>query len=65
MIITVQGKVLPDELTEAEQAELEAAEKLQPVFDEECPPMTEEQLRQFVRMNRSLKIFESRNDIQR
>ena len=65
MIITIQGKDLPDELTEAEQAELEAAEKLPLVFDEDCPPMTEEQLRQFVRMNRSLKIFESRNDIQR
>ena len=54
MIITIQGKDLPDELTEAEQAELEAAEKLPLVFDEDCPPMTEEQLRQFVRMNQAI-----------
>ena len=54
MIITIQGKDLPDELTEAEQTELEAAEQLPPVFDEDCPPMTEKQLRQFVRMNKAI-----------
>ena len=43
---------LPLELTAEEQAELEAAEKLPPVFDEDSPAMTAEQLLQFKRMNR-------------
>ena len=37
MIKTIQGKDLI--------AELEAVEKLPPIFNEDCPPMTEEQLR--------------------
>ncbi len=52
IITSIQGKDLPDELSEAEQVKLEAAVKLPPVFGEDCPPMTEEHLRQFVRMNR-------------
>ncbi|MBR1559257.1 MAG: BrnA antitoxin family protein [Clostridia bacterium] len=44
---------LPEELTPEELAELEAAEKLTPVYDEDCPEMTVEQLLQFKRVPRS------------
>ena len=54
MMMTVLGKDLTDELTEAEQAEWEASEKLPPAFDEDCPPMTEEQLLRFVRLDHTI-----------
>ncbi len=50
---------LPPELSTEEQAELEAAEKIPPVFDEDSPAMTAEQLLQFKRMNR-----DNQNDLQ-
>ena len=43
---------LQAELTPEEVRELEAAEKKTPVFDEDSPAMTTEQLLQFKRMNR-------------
>ncbi|MDE6053991.1 MAG: hypothetical protein K2G55_09565 [Lachnospiraceae bacterium] len=40
---------LPAELTPEEAAELEAAEKMPIVFDDDCPEMTNETLKQFHR----------------
>ena len=40
---------LPAELTPEEAAELEAAEKMPIVFDDDCPEMTNEMLKQFHR----------------
>ena len=40
---------LPAELTPEEVAELEAAEKMPIVFDDDCPEMTDEKLKQFHR----------------
>ena len=40
-------KELDPELTAEEKRELEAAENRMPVFDEDCPEMTVEQLHQF------------------
>lgn len=40
---------LPANLTEEEVAELEAAEKMPIIFDDDCPEMTEEMLSQFHR----------------
>ena len=40
-------KELDPELTAEEKRELEAAENRLPVFDEDCPEMTVEQLKQF------------------
>ena len=43
---------LDTQLTAEEMKELEAAESRQPVFDDDSPEMTFEQLMQFKRMNR-------------
>ena len=43
-------KDLNYELTSEEQSELDAAAKLPPVFDDDSPAMTEEQLQQFKRI---------------
>ena len=43
-------KELEPELTAEEKQELEAAENRMPVFDEDCPEKTTEQLKQFTRM---------------
>ena len=48
---TVIVKSLPAELTPEEIAELETAEKMPIVFDDDCPKMTEEMLKQFRRMS--------------
>ena len=40
-------KELDPELTAEEKRELEAAENRMPVFDEDCPAMTVDQLKQF------------------
>lgn len=42
---------LPAELTPEELAELEAAEKMPITFDDDCPEMSAEMLRQFQRMD--------------
>ena len=42
---------LPPELTPEELAELEAAEKMPIVFDDDCPEMTGEMLKQFHKMD--------------
>ncbi|MBQ8963385.1 MAG: BrnA antitoxin family protein [Clostridia bacterium] len=47
---------LTAELTPEEIRELEAAEKMPPVFDEDSPEMTAEQLLQFKRMNHENRI---------
>ena len=39
-------------LSEEELRELESAEKMPPVFDEDCPEMTADKLMQFKRMNK-------------
>lgn len=43
---------LPAELTPEEIAELEAAEKMPLVFDDDCPEMTSDMLKQFHRMDK-------------
>ena len=43
---------LPAELTPEEMAELEAAEKMPITFDDDCPEMTSEMLKQFHKMDR-------------
>lgn len=43
---------LPAELTQEEMAELEAAEKMPIVFDDDCPEMTGDMLTQFHRMDK-------------
>ncbi|MCR5824113.1 MAG: hypothetical protein K6G60_06765 [Lachnospiraceae bacterium] len=40
-----------NEITEQEALELEAAEKMAPLFDEDSPALTLDQLRQFKRIN--------------
>lgn len=42
---------LPPELTPEEMAELEAAEQMPITFDDDCPEMTDEMLKQFHRMD--------------
>lgn len=43
---------LPAELTPEELAELEAAQKMPITFDDDCPEMTDEMLKQFHRMDK-------------
>lgn len=43
---------LPTELTPEELAELEVAEQMPITFDDDCPEMTAEMLKQFHRMDR-------------
>ncbi len=43
---------LPAELTPEEMAELEAAEKMPVTFDDDCPEMTNEMLKQFHKMDK-------------
>ena len=50
MIIT-RRRVPGAKPTPEQIAMIEAAKKLPVVFDEDCPPMTDEQLRQFKRVN--------------
>lgn len=52
-------KELEPELTAEEKRELETAENRIPVFDEDCPEMTIEQLKQF----RPVRILQTRADI--
>lgn len=42
---------LPAKLTPEETAELEAAEKMPITFDDDCPEMTDDMLRQFHKMD--------------
>lgn len=42
---------MPPELTPEEMAELDAAEKMPIVFDDDCPEMTNEMLNQFHKVN--------------
>jgi hypothetical protein len=63
-IVTMTLADLPPELTEEEIAELEAAEKMPITYDEDCPEMTSEQLKQFVRVN-SLRLNFSGEDAEK
>ena len=49
--MTVYYKLPNTPLTPEQVAEIEEAEKYPIVFDEDCPEMTEEQLKQFRRVN--------------
>lgn len=59
------GKVimnsLPAELTPKEIAELELAEQKPPVFDDDCPEMTDAMLKQFQRMDKITVWLSSSN----
>ena len=50
-MITMNLKDLPEELTEEEKKMLERAEKASITFDEDCPELTGEQLKQFRRVS--------------
>ena len=50
LVDMVTLKELKPELTAEEKRELEAAKNRMPVFDEDCPEMTVEQLKQFRQM---------------
>ena len=54
-MITMNLKDLPEELTEEEKKMLERAEKASITFDEDCPELTEEQLKQFRRVSERRK----------
>lgn len=54
--VTLNYKDLSADLTAEELAELEAAEKRTPIFDEESPQMTPAQLHQFKRMNQISRV---------
>jgi hypothetical protein len=51
-------KEMEPQLTAEEKQELEAAENRKPVFDENCPEMTAEQLKQF----RPMRILQTGAD---
>lgn len=53
---TIYMSNLSSELTEDEIKELAAAEKMPIVFDEDCPEMTEDMLKQFHKMDRVLAL---------
>ncbi|MBO5153446.1 MAG: hypothetical protein J6C00_03715 [Eubacterium sp.] len=48
---TIYMSNVSSELTEDEKNELAAAEKMPIIFDEDCPEMTEDMLKQFHRMD--------------
>ena len=48
---------LPPELTPEEIAELEGAENMPIIYEEDCPEMTTEMLQQFHRMQRSYSMI--------
>ena len=51
---------LPAQLTPEEIEELAAAEKMPIIFDDDCPEMTDDMLKQFHRMDKiSIKISPS------
>lgn len=54
-MITMNLKDLPEELTEDEKKMLEKAEKAPITFDEDCPELTEEQLKKFRRISERRK----------
>ena len=51
-MVKVMMSSLPAELTPEEIEELKAAEEMPIVFDEDCPEMTSEMLKQFHRMDK-------------
>ena len=51
-MVTMTLNELNSKLTVEELQELEEAEKKAPIFDEDCPDMSQEQLMQFKRINR-------------
>jgi hypothetical protein len=63
-MVTMTWEDISKELTEEEIAELEAAEKMPITYDEDCPEMTPEELRQFVRVN-SIRLNYSGEDAEK
>ena len=48
---------LSKEISEEELKEIENAEKRKPVFDEDCPPMTDEQLHEFKSIGEAKEVL--------
>lgn len=55
-MVTMNINELNADLTADELLELETAERLEPVFDNDSPAMTAEQLKQFKRVSRQSRI---------
>lgn len=51
-MITMNFKDLPEKLTEEEKKMLESLKKAPITFDEDCPELTEEQLKKFRNLTR-------------
>lgn len=58
MMTRIKYSELSVELTPEEVAELEALEDRPIVYDEDCPKMTEEMLKQFQRVGNMSQFFE-------
>ena len=55
-MVKMKFKDLDNNITAEEMMELEAAEKMMPMYDEESPEMTEEMLQQFKRMHQVNRV---------
>lgn len=62
MIKQIKYSELSEELTPEEIAELEALENRPIVYDEDCPEMTEEMLKQFQRVENMSQFLEMRRN---
>lgn len=62
MIKQIKYSELSEELTPEENAELEALENRPIVYDEDCPEMTEEMLKQFQRVENMSQFLEMRRN---
>ncbi len=62
MIKQIKYSELSEELTPEEIAELEALEDRPIVYDEDCPEMTEEMLKQFQRVENMSQFLEMRRN---
>lgn len=62
MIKQIKYSELSEELTPEENAELEALENRPIVYDEDCPEMTEEMLKQFQRVENMSQFLEMRKN---
>lgn len=58
-MVKMNIKDLPEEMSEEELQDLEKAEKLTPVYDDESPEMTPEKLSEFRRINRGKRLKKS------
>lgn len=62
MMTSIKYSELSEELTPEENAELEALENRPIVYDEDCPEMTEEMLKQFQRVENMSQFLEMRKN---